>query len=155
MEETERVNSGIAGLKLGYNRVHGYYFEISKATLVTQEAPLHFQRRQTLKNAERFTTPELKTFEDKALSAESQALSRERHLFDKLLNPLTDAINDLKTLSQLLAELMFSAVSQWSQVMSVGSSLCCQSQSKYRSAMVVIQSSKKQVLNLSYPMTRN
>ena len=105
MEETERVNSGIAGLKLGYNRVHGYYFEISKATLVTQEAPLHFQRRQTLKNAERFTTPELKTFEDKALSAESQALSRERHLFDELLNPLTDAINDLKTLSQLLAEL--------------------------------------------------
>ena len=105
MEETERANSGITGLKLGYNRVHGYYFEISKATLATQEAPLHFQRRQTLKNAERFTTPELKTFEDKALSAESQALSRERHLFDELLNPLTDSINDLKTLAQMLAEL--------------------------------------------------
>jgi DNA mismatch repair protein MutS len=105
IEETERTNSGITGLKLGYNRVHGYYFEISKATLATQEAPLHFQRRQTLKNAERFTTPELKTFEDKALSAESQALSRERHLFDALFNPLTDAINGLKTLTQSLAEL--------------------------------------------------
>ena len=105
MEDTERANSGITGLKLGYNRVHGYYFEISKATLATQEAPLHFQRRQTLKNAERFTTPELKTFEDKALSAESQALSRERHLFDALFNPLTAAINDLKTLTQSLAEL--------------------------------------------------
>jgi len=105
MEETERANSGITGLKLGYNRVHGYYFEISKATLATQEAPLHFQRRQTLKNAERFTTPELKTFEDKALSAESQALSRERHLFDALFDPLTDAINDLKTLTQSLSEL--------------------------------------------------
>ena len=105
MEETERANSGITGLKLGYNRVHGYYFEISKATLGTQEAPLHFRRRQTLKNAERFTTPELKTFEDKALSAESQALSRERQLFDALFNPLTDAINNLKILTQSLAEL--------------------------------------------------
>ena len=105
MEDAERTTSGINSLKLGYNRVHGYYFEISKATLATQEAPLHFQRRQTLKNAERFTTPELKTFEDKALSAESQALSRERHLYEALFNPLMDAISDLKHLTQTLAEL--------------------------------------------------
>ena len=105
MEETERTNSGISGLKLGYNRVHGYYFEISKASLATQEAPIHFQRRQTLKNAERFTTPELKTFEDKALSAESQALGRERHLFEALFKPLNESINDLKELTQSLAAL--------------------------------------------------
>ncbi len=105
MEETERANSAISGLKLGYNRVHGYYFEISKASLATQEAPLHFQRRQTLKNAERFTTPELKTFEDKALSAESQALSRERHLYEALFKPLNEAINDLKKLAKSLAAL--------------------------------------------------
>ena len=105
MEKTERTNSGISGLKLGYNRVHGYYFEISKASLATQEAPIHFQRRQTLKNAERFTTPELKTFEDKALSAESQALGRERHLFEALFKPLNESINDLKELTQSLAAL--------------------------------------------------
>jgi DNA mismatch repair protein MutS len=105
MEEAEREKSGLTGLKLGYNRVHGYYFEISKAALATQDAPLHFQRRQTLKNAERFTTPELKTFEDKALSAESQALSRERHLYDLLFTPLTEAINELKELAQTLAEI--------------------------------------------------
>ena len=105
MEETERTNSGISGLKLGYNRVHGYYFEISKASLATQEAPLHFHRRQTLKNAERFTTPELKTFEDKVLSAESQALSRERHLYEALFKPLNESINDLKELTESLAAL--------------------------------------------------
>ena len=105
MEETERTNSGISGLKLGYNRVHGYYFEISKASLATREAPLHFQRRQTLKNAERFTTPELKTFEDKALSAESQALSRERHLYEALFKPLNESINDLKGLTESLGAL--------------------------------------------------
>ncbi len=105
MEETERTSSGISGLKLGYNRVHGYYFEISKASLATQEAPIHFQRRQTLKNVERFTTPELKTFEDKALSAESQALGRERHLYEALFKPLNESINDLKELTQSLAAL--------------------------------------------------
>ena len=105
MEETERTNSGISGLKLGYNRVHGYYFEVSKASLATQEVPIHFQRRQTLKNAERFTTPELKTFEDKALSAESQALGRERHLFEALFKPLNESINNLKELTQSLAAL--------------------------------------------------
>lgn len=105
MERTERETSGIHGLKLGYNRVHGYYFEISKAQLVAQDVPVHFQRRQTLKNAERFTTPELKTFEDQALSAESQALKRERSLYEGLFEPLTEAIGALKQLATQIAEL--------------------------------------------------
>ena len=105
METAERERSGISGLKLGYNRVHGYYFEISKAALATMDAPVHFQRRQTLKNAERFTTPELKTFEDQALSAESQALARERALYDALFDPLSESIDALKTLAGLLATL--------------------------------------------------
>ena len=105
METQERERSGISGLKLGYNRVHGYYFEISKASLVATEVPAHFQRRQTLKNAERFTTPELKTFEDQALSAESQALTRERALYEGLFEPLTDAIDGLKRLTQTVAQL--------------------------------------------------
>ena len=105
MEQAERYASGITGLKLGYNRVHGYFFEISRITLATQDAPLHFQRRQTLKNAERFTTPELKAFEDKALSAEAQALTREKSLYEALFKPLTDAINSLKALAQNLSAL--------------------------------------------------
>jgi DNA mismatch repair protein MutS len=105
MERAERETSGIQGLKLGYNRIHGYYFEISKVQLLGQDIPLHFQRRQTLKNAERFTTPELKTFEDQALSAESQALKRERILYDALFAPLTDAIAMLKQLATQIAEL--------------------------------------------------
>ncbi len=105
MEQTERDASGIAGLKLGYNRVHGYFFEISRVTLATHDAPLHFQRRQTLKNAERFTTPELKIFEDKALSAEAQALSLERSLFEALFEPLISAIDSFKNLAQNLSEL--------------------------------------------------
>ena len=105
MEQAERHASGIIGLKLGYNRVHGYFFEISRVTLATQDAPLHFQRRQTLKNAERFTTPELKAFEDKALSAEAQALTREKLLYEALFKPLTDEINSLKALAQNLSAL--------------------------------------------------
>ncbi len=105
MEQTERDASGITGLKLGYNRVHGYFFEISRVTLATHNAPLHFQRRQTLKNAERFTTPELKIFEEKALSAETQALNLERTLFEALFEPLISAIDSFKKLTQNLSEL--------------------------------------------------
>ena len=105
MEQTERNASGIAALKLGYNRVHGYFFEISRVTLATQDPPMHFQRRQTLKNAERFTTPELKIFEEKALSAEFQALTLEKSLYEALFEPLSDAISSLKTLAQNLSEL--------------------------------------------------
>lgn len=105
MEREEREASGLTGLKLGYNRVHGYYFELSKAALGQTEVPAHFQRRQTLKNAERFTTPQLKTFEDQALSAESQALKRERLLYEGLFEPLLESLAELKALSRAIAHL--------------------------------------------------
>ena len=69
MEEREKAATGISTLKVGYNRVHGYYIEISRAQ--SDQAPVEYIRRQTLKNAERFITPELKEFEDKALSAKA------------------------------------------------------------------------------------
>ena len=76
LETRERARTGISTLKVGYNRVHGYYIEISRGQ--AEQAPADYIRRQTLKNAERFITPELKTFEDKALSAKSRALAREK-----------------------------------------------------------------------------
>jgi DNA mismatch repair protein MutS len=105
MEADARERTGIPALKLGYNRVHGYYFEVSKAVLATTAMPVDFQRRQTLKNAERFTTSELKTFEDQALSAESQALAKERALYDALLDQLSASIGALKALAEQLATL--------------------------------------------------
>ena len=82
IEIRERENTGITTLKVGYNRVHGYYIEISKGQ--SERAPDHYIRRQTLKNAERYITPELKEFEDKALSSKSRALAREKHLYQEL-----------------------------------------------------------------------
>ena len=81
------MKTGINSLKVGYNRVHGYYIEISKGQADT-ELPAEYIRRQTLKNAERFITPELKEFEDKVLSARSKSLSREKALYDQLLEDL-------------------------------------------------------------------
>ena len=78
LEQRERDATGLSTLKVGYNRVHGYYIEISRTQ--SEQAPDTYQRRQTLKNVERFITPELKTFEDKALSSKSRALAREKHL---------------------------------------------------------------------------
>jgi DNA mismatch repair protein MutS len=83
LEQRERERSGIQTLKVGYNRVHGFYIEISKAAAKT--VPDDYQRRQTLKAAERFVTPELKSFEDKVLSARERALKREKWLYDDLL----------------------------------------------------------------------
>ena len=86
MEEREKASTGISSLKVGFNRVHGYYIEISRGQ--SDNAPVEYIRRQTLKNAERFITPELKEFEDKALSAKSRALNREKHLYEQLLETL-------------------------------------------------------------------
>ena len=86
MEEQERQNTGIGSLKLEYNRVHGFYIELSKAQ--AEHAPAHYQRRQTLKNAERFITPELKAFEDKYLAAQERSLALEKQLYDELLRHL-------------------------------------------------------------------
>lgn len=103
LENEERERSGIASLKIGYNRVSGYYFELSR--LQAEQAPVHFIRRQTLKNVERFITPELKAFEDKALSASARALAREKQLYDELLAILLTALAPLQSLCNALAEL--------------------------------------------------
>ena len=103
LELREREASGIPTLKVGYNRVHGYYIEVSKAHAA--KAPAHYTRRQTLTNAERYITEELKTFEDKVLSARERALARERLLYEQLLDALNDRIEALKHCAAALSEL--------------------------------------------------
>ncbi len=103
LEARERARTDIATLKVGYNRVHGYYIEVSKAQAV--DMPAEYIRRQTLKNAERFITPELKEFEDKALSAKSKALAREKHLYDELLEQLAAQLAPLQESAAGLSEL--------------------------------------------------
>src|SRR6201999_339554 len=87
----------------GYNRVHGYYIEISR--LQAQEVPADYRRRQTLKNAERFITPELKAFEDKALSAQERGLAREKWLYEQMLDALQEHVPALTRLARALASL--------------------------------------------------
>ncbi len=103
LEARERERTGLAGLKVGYNRVHGYYIEIPRAQ--AREAPVDYVRRQTLKNAERFIIPELKEFEDKALSARSRALAREKLLYDSLLDALNGELAALQGTGRALAAL--------------------------------------------------
>lgn len=95
LEIRERERTGISTLKVGYNRIHGFYIEISRGQ--ADAAPADYIRRQTIKNSERFITPELKQFEDKVLSARSRALAREKYLYNELLKIL---LNDLATLQQ-------------------------------------------------------
>jgi DNA mismatch repair protein MutS len=103
LEEREKAASGIATLKVGYNRVHGYYIEISKGQ--ADKAPTHYTRRQTTKNAERYITEELKTFEDKVLSAKERSLMRERALYEALLDTLIAQLEPLKSAASAMAEL--------------------------------------------------
>ncbi|WP_239923499.1 DNA mismatch repair protein MutS [Agaribacterium haliotis] len=103
LEQQEKERTGLSTLKVGFNRVHGYYIEISKAQAV--DAPTEYIRRQTLKNAERFITPELKTFEDKALSAKSRALSREKALYDELVERIAGELVALQQSAEAVAEL--------------------------------------------------
>ena len=103
LETRERERTGIATLKLGYNRVHGYYIEISK--LQADKAPVEYVRRQTLKSAERYITPELKAFEDKVLGARERALGREKFLYEQLLDLLNDVLGRLQQTANGLAEL--------------------------------------------------
>ncbi|MVF12781.1 DNA mismatch repair protein MutS [Ketobacter sp. MCCC 1A13808] len=103
LEEQERARTGLSTLKVGYNRVHGYFIEISKSQ--SKQAPQEYIRRQTLKNAERYITPELKAFEDKALSAKSRSLSREKALFESLLERFSEPLFDLQTSFTAIAEL--------------------------------------------------
>lgn len=103
LEIKEREQSGIPTLKIGYNRVSGYYIELTRAQ--AEQAPEHYIRRQTLKNAERYITPELKAFEDKVLSSESRALAREKMLFEMLLEELRQDIGNLQMMSSAIAQI--------------------------------------------------
>jgi len=105
LETRERARTGIATLKVEYNKVHGFYIEISRAQVDKGSVPDDYRRRQTLKNAERYITPELKAFEDKALSAQDRALAREKALFEALLDTLTPHVPDLLTIAAALAEI--------------------------------------------------
>ncbi|MCO8042305.1 DNA mismatch repair protein MutS [Acinetobacter bohemicus] len=103
LEIREREQSGIPNLKIGYNRVSGYYIELNRSQ--AEQAPEHYIRRQTLKNAERYITPELKSFEDKVLSSESRALAREKMLFEMLLDELRQDIGNLQMMSSAIAQI--------------------------------------------------
>ncbi|MCP8898977.1 DNA mismatch repair protein MutS [Gilvimarinus xylanilyticus] len=103
LETRERERTGINTLKVGYNRVHGYFIELTRAQ--SDQAPADYIRRQTLKNAERFITPELKEFEDKALSAKSRALAREKALYDELLELLNQQLIALQDSAAAVSEL--------------------------------------------------
>ncbi|HTD89244.1 MAG TPA: DNA mismatch repair protein MutS, partial [Burkholderiales bacterium] len=103
LEAREKGRTGIANLKVEYNRVHGFYIEVTRAQ--SEKVPDDYRRRQTLKNAERYITPELKTFEDKALSAQDRALAREKLLYETLLDELAPHIPALQQAATALAEL--------------------------------------------------
>jgi DNA mismatch repair protein MutS len=103
LETREKARTGIANLKVEYNRVHGFYIEVTHAH--TEKIPLDYRRRQTLKNAERYITPELKAFEDKALSAQDRALEREKFLYETLLDLLSSHIEQLQQIAQSVAEM--------------------------------------------------
>ncbi|MEF8708218.1 MAG: DNA mismatch repair protein MutS [Candidatus Accumulibacter propinquus] len=103
LEARERARTGIANLKVEYNRVHGFYIEVSNANAT--RVPDDYRRRQTLKNAERYLTPELKAFEDKALSAQDRALGREKLLYDGVLTALQGDLPQLQQVAQAIASL--------------------------------------------------
>jgi DNA mismatch repair protein MutS len=103
LETRERERTGIGNLKVSYNRVHGYYIEISRSQ--SDRAPEEYVRRQTLKSAERFITPELKRFEEQVLSARERSLAREKALYDQLLERLQQEIPALQHSAEALAAL--------------------------------------------------
>ncbi len=103
MEKRERERTGIANLRVEFNRVHGFYIEITQSQL--DKVPVEYKRRQTMKNAERFITPELKAFEDKALAAGERALAREKLLYEGLADALNAHIARLQEIAEAAAEL--------------------------------------------------
>ncbi|MDM7455915.1 MAG: DNA mismatch repair protein MutS, partial [Tepidimonas sp.] len=103
LEARERERTGIANLRVQYNKVHGFYIEVTQGQL--DKVPDDYRRRQTLKNAERFVTPELQAFEDKALSAQERALAREKWLYERLLDELQPHVPALGALARALATL--------------------------------------------------
>jgi DNA mismatch repair protein MutS len=103
LEKRERERSGIPGLKLGFNRVQGFFIEITRKD--AERVPKDYIRRQTVKSAERFITAELKTFEDKVLSARERALARERQIYEEILTQLIDRLGPMQVTATALAEL--------------------------------------------------
>lgn len=103
LESRERIRTGINTLKVNYNRVHGFYIEISNSQ--SDKAPPDYIRRQTVKNAERFITPELKVFEDKVLSAREKSLGREKFLYEQLLEQLSQYLSEYRQLASSIATL--------------------------------------------------
>ena len=103
LETRERERTGIANLRVAYNRVHGFYIEVTRTQL--ERVPVEWTRRQTVKGAERYITEELKSFEDKVLSARERSLMRERGLFDGLLDSLGESLDQLKAFAAALSEL--------------------------------------------------
>lgn len=103
LEARERSRTGIANLRVEYNRVHGFYIEVTNGQ--ADKVPDDYRRRQTLKNAERYITPELKAFEDKALSAQDRALAREKQLYEELLQLLLPHIGELRRVAAALSRL--------------------------------------------------
>ncbi len=103
LEAREKARSGIANLKLGYNRVQGYFIEINRS--LSDRVPADYIRRQTIRNSERYITPELKDFEDKVLGARDRSLAREKRLYDGLLDQLIDRVARLQATAAALAAL--------------------------------------------------
>ncbi|GAB4293526.1 MAG: DNA mismatch repair protein MutS [Methylophaga sp.] len=103
LEQRERERTGVSSLKVGYNKVHGYYIELSRAHDV--EVPAEYVRRQTLKHAERYITPELKSFEEQVLSANEKALALEKQLYEELFDKLAPELPALEQSAAALAEL--------------------------------------------------
>src|SRR6185436_9163460 len=119
LETRERDRTGIPNLKVAYNHVHGYYIEVTNAQ--ASKVPVEYRRRQTLKNAERYITPELKVFEDKALSARDRSLALEKTLYDAVLDDLKAYI---KTLQRIAAALAQPDVLTWFSSISIEKNFC-------------------------------
>ena len=103
MYKRQKQETGINTLKVGYNRVHGYYIEVSR--LQSDRVPIHYQRRQTLKGTERYITPELKEYEEKVLSSQGKALALEKRLWEELFDLLLPKLQDLQQFAAAAAEL--------------------------------------------------
>jgi len=103
LETQERARTGIPNLRVQFNKVHGFFIEVTQGQL--DRIPDNYRRRQTLKNAERFITPELKAFEDKALSAQERGLAREKWLYEQLVQQLQETVPLLATMAKALAQL--------------------------------------------------
>ena len=103
LEQRERERTGLSSLRLGFNRVQGFYIEINRSQ--AESVPKDYQRRQTVKSAERFITPELKSFEDKVLGARDHAIAREKELYETLLGLMIERLPSLQRTSAAIAEL--------------------------------------------------